>query len=135
MATETTNAGGRQAPAGGPEAGMGRASGNGEGSQPDRAGQPKGNPRPEQSNDNLTLPAWARQLPKKLASDPESAAKLSGFKRLEETKQKYNYADKNLVDAEKPPHPPHGRETLRASEENGRVYLKIIIKSLRLFLK
>ena len=77
---------------GGPEAGAERASGSsgaGERSQPDQAGQPKGNPRHEQSNDSLTLPAWAQQLPKKLVADPNSVARLSKFKNLDEFVQSY----------------------------------------------
>jgi hypothetical protein len=77
---------------GGPEAGAERASGSsntGERSQPDQAGQPKGNPRPEQSNDSLTLPVWAQQLPKKLTADSNSAARLSKFKNLDEFVQAY----------------------------------------------
>ena len=89
---------------GGPGAGEERASGpgNGERSQPDRAGQPKGNPRPDQSNDNLTLPAWARQLPKKLTADSNSAEKLSEFKTLDEFVQAYLDATANAGEASLP---------------------------------
>jgi len=72
---------------GGPGAGEERANGGANSdvtSQPDQAGQPKGNPRPTQSNDNVSLPTWAQQLPKKLTTDPNSVAKLAQFKSLDE---------------------------------------------------
>ena len=75
---------------GGPEAGAGGVTGGDTTGQPDQAaGQPKGNPRPEQSNDSLTLPAWAAQLSKKLATDSNSVAKIAAFKNLDEFVQAY----------------------------------------------
>jgi len=77
---------------GGPEAGAERVTGAGDAEsvpgaagQPDPAGQPKGNPRPNQSNDNL--PQWTQQLPKKMTSDPESVARLQAFKSLDDLVQ------------------------------------------------
>ena len=78
--------------AGSPEAGAGRVTGDaasGATASPDQAGiKPKGEPDTQQSNDNLSLPAWVQQLPKKqvekLAADPNSAARLSAYKSLDE---------------------------------------------------
>jgi len=78
--------------AGSPEAGGERVTGgakSGATASPDSAGnQPKGEPENTQSNDSLSLPAWAQQLPKKqvekLVADPKSVARLSQYKSLDE---------------------------------------------------
>jgi len=82
--------------AGRPEAGKERVTGsdNAAAGQPDQAGiKPKGNSETTQSNDNLSLPAWAQQLPKKLAEklavDPSSTARLQAFKNLEDLVQAF----------------------------------------------
>ena len=90
--------------AGSPEAGEERVTGgaaSGATASPDQAGnQPKGEPETKQSNDNLSLPAWAQQLPKKqvekLAADPNLAASLSAYKSLDE------FVMAHLVAATKP---------------------------------
>jgi hypothetical protein len=100
--------GGEQSPAniglakvlvGGPEAGAGGATGNENAtggnaaaatSLPDQsAGQPKGKPGTNQSNDNVTVPSWANQLSKKLLGNPESLRVLQAFKSLDEFVQAY----------------------------------------------
>jgi hypothetical protein len=51
--------------------------------------QPKRNPEPDQSNDNLSLPSWAEQLPKKKYADQKVIGALSAFKSLDEFVQAY----------------------------------------------
>jgi hypothetical protein len=76
--------------AGQSEAGAGRVTGganSAETGQSDQTGQPKGKLGATQTTDNL--PHWTEQLPKKLASDPQLAASLQGFKSLEDFVQAY----------------------------------------------
>jgi len=76
--------------AGQSEAGAERVTGSAasaQAGQSDQSGQPKGNPGPTQSNDNL--PQWTEQLPKKLTADPNAAARLGAFKSLDEFVQAY----------------------------------------------
>jgi len=86
------NVGLAQVFAGQSEAGAERVTGsaaNAQAGQSDQAGQPKGNQGQKQSNDSLILPTWVEQLPKKLTADPDSAARLSKFKNLDEFVQAY----------------------------------------------
>ena len=92
MSVQTTQVGGpsadAQSPTGGPGAGEERVTSSADSTanrgQPDQTGEPKGNPRPEQSSDNLSQPKWVQQLSKKLTADPDSAARLSAYKTLDD---------------------------------------------------
>ena len=91
------NGGLAKAFAGSPEAGKEKGPGpanHAADGLPDQTGiKPKGEPETEQSNDNLSLPNWAAQLPKslaeKLAADPDSVARLSSFKSLDNLVEAY----------------------------------------------
>jgi hypothetical protein len=91
--SRTPNGGLAQVFAGQPDAGPGGVTGAdniGAAGQPDqRADQPRGNPGPNQSNDNLSLPKWTEQISRKYAVDPNSMEKLQALGSLDDLVQAY----------------------------------------------